>query len=180
MKKDYDLKEIFYGFLVYVIFTVLIFLFIPVKSSDNISIDLKDYSNESTGFSGPEQVSSEFGVLLPMADSGRLILCFFAPGCDHCRATIRSIDSLSQITADFPKVEIIFMEEEVEKIPEFFEYAGNDYSHVVLDISTFYDVLTWERDTPGIFYMWNGNILKEFNGIGEMSFNAKELVNILK
>ena len=180
MKKDYDVKEIFYGFLVYVIFTVLIFLFIPVKSSDNISIDLKDYSNESTGFSGPEQVSSEFGVLLPMADSGRLILCFFAPGCDHCRATIRSIDSLSQITADFPKVEIIFMEEEVEKIPEFFEYAGNDYSHVVLDISTFYDVLTWERDTPGIFYMWNGNILKEFNGIGEMSFNAKELVNILK
>ena len=180
MKKDYDVKEIFYGFLVYVIFTVLIFLFIPVKSSDNISIDLKDYFNESTGFSGPEQVSSEFGVLLPMADSGRLILCFFAPGCDHCRATIRSIDSLSQITADFPKVEIIFMEEEVEKIPEFFEYAGNDYSHVVLDISTFYDVLTWERDTPGIFYMWNGNILKEFNGIGEMSFNAKELVNILK
>ena len=44
---------------------------------------------------------------------------FFAPGCEHCRATIKSIDSLSRINPDFPKVEIVFMEEEVEKIPDF-------------------------------------------------------------
>ena len=114
-----------------------------------------------------------------MADEGRLILCFFAPGCDHCKATIRSLDSLSKITENFPKVEIVFMEEEVEKIPEFFEYAGNKYNHLVLDIATFYDVLTWERDTPGVFYMWNGNIIKEFNGINEKSFNPSELVDVL-
>jgi thiol-disulfide isomerase/thioredoxin len=115
-----------------------------------------------------------------MADNGRLLLCFFAPGCDHCRATIRSIDSLSKIISEFPKVEIVFMEEEVEKIPEFFDYAGSDYNYIVLDISTFYDVLTWERDTPGVFYMWNGNILKEFNGINEKAFDVVELVNVLK
>ena len=71
------------------------------------------------------------------------------------------IDSLSKKVKNFPKVEIVFMDEEVDKIPEFFDYAGSKYNYIVLDISTFYDVLTWERDTPGIFYMWNGNILKE-------------------
>ena len=149
---------------------------IPIKSSDNVSIefnqtqDLQDSINE-----GPLQMKSEFSQTLPFADDGRVILCFFAPGCDHCRAAVRSIDSLSKLVEKFPKVEIIFMDEEVEKIPEFFEYAGSEYHYIVLDISTFYDVLTWERDNPGIFYMWNGNILKEFNGTNEKSYNSEEL-----
>ena len=168
--------EIFYGFLVYLFFVVGIMVLIPIKSSDNVSIefnqtqDLQDSINE-----GPLQMKSEFSQTLPFADNGRVILCFFAPGCDHCRAAVRSIDSLSKLVENFPKVEIIFMEEEVEKIPEFFEYAGSEYHYIVLDISTFYDVLTWERDTPGIFYMWNGNILKEFNGTNEKSYNSEEL-----
>ena len=111
-----------------------------------------------------------------MADKGSLLLCFFAPGCDHCKATIRSIDSLSKITDNFPNVEIVFMEEEVEKIPDFFNYAGSEYNYIILDIASFYDVLTWERDTPGVFYMWNGNNLKEFNGINEMQFDPSELL----
>ena len=168
--------EIFYGFLVYLLFVIGIMVLIPIKSSDNVSIefnqtqDLQDSINE-----GPLQMKSEFSQTLPFADNGRVILCFFAPGCDHCRAAVRSIDSLSKLVENFPKVEIIFMEEEVEKIPEFFEYAGSEYHYIVLDISTFYDVLTWERDTPGIFYMWNGNILKEFNGTNEKSYNSEEL-----
>ena len=75
----------------------------------------------------------------------------FAPACDHCRATIKSIDFLSNLKDDFPRVEIIFMEEEVEKIPEFFEYAGVTFNYIILDISPFYDVLTWERDTQEYF-----------------------------
>ena len=59
------------------------------------------------------------------------------------------------------------MEEETEKIPEFFEYVGNTYAYQILDIPTFYEVLTWERDTPGVFYMWNGNIITSYNGINE-------------
>ena len=180
-KKNFNNKEITYGFLVYLFSVILIFFYLPIKSSENISVDLKEFNNkESVAISGPDQVRSEFGNLLPMADDGRLLLCFFAPGCDHCRATIKSIDSLSRINSDFPKVEIVFMEEEVEKIPDFFDYAGNEFSYIVLDISTFYDVLTWERDTPGVFYMWNGNIIKEFNGINEKAFDAEELMSFLK
>ena len=171
--------EIFYGFLIYLFFVIGIMALVPIKSSDNVTIDSNYQIQEDLVLEGPKQMKSEFGQTLPFADKGRLILCFFAPGCDHCRAAVRSIDSLSKIVEDFPKVEIVFMDEEVDKIPEFFEYAGGEYNYIVLDISTFYDVLTWERDTPGIFYMWNGNILKEFNGTNESAYDPESLLKSL-
>ena len=171
--------EIFYGFLIYLFFVVGIMALVPIKNSGNVTIDSNYQIQEDSVLEGPEQMKSEFGQTLPFADKGRLILCFFAPGCDHCRAAVRSIDSLSKIVENFPKVEIVFMDEEVDKIPEFFEYAGSEYHYIVLDISTFYDVLTWERDTPGIFYMWNGNILKEFNGNNDNAFDPELLLKSL-
>jgi hypothetical protein len=57
---------------------------------------------------------------------------------------------------------------------------GSEYNYIILDISKFYDILTWERDTPGIFYMWNGNIIKEFNGTNENAFNSQELLEAFK
>jgi len=171
--------EIFYGFLIYLFFVIGIMALVPIKNSSNVTIDSNYQIQEDLVLEGPKQMKSEFGQTLPFADKGRLILCFFAPGCDHCRAAVRSIDSLSKIVEDFPKVEIVFMDEEVDKIPEFFEYAGGEYNYIVLDISTFYDVLTWERDTPGIFYMWNGNILKEFNGTNESAYDPESLLKSL-
>ena len=171
--------EIFYGFLIYLLFVIGIMALVPIKNSSNVTIDSNYQVQEDLVLEGPKQMKSEFGQTLPFADKGRLILCFFAPGCDHCRAAVRSIDSLSKIVEDFPKVEIVFMDEEVDKIPEFFEYAGSEYHYIVLDISTFYDVLTWERDTPGIFYMWNGNILKEFNGTNESAYDPESLLKSL-
>jgi len=171
--------EIFYGFLIYLFFVIGIMALVPIKNSSNVTIDSNYQIQEDLVLEGPKQMKSEFGQTLPFADKGRLILCFFAPGCDHCRAAVRSIDSLSKIVEDFPKVEIVFMDEEVDKIPEFFEYAGGEYHYIILDISTFYDVLTWERDTPGIFYMWNGNILKEFNGTNESAYDPESLLKSL-
>ena len=176
-KNKFSRLEVVYGFSIYIFFVLLIFLYIPIKVTKGLTYELNQNNNQSSVISsGPIQKQSEFGKLLPMADKGRLLLCFFAPGCDHCKATIRSIDSLSKITDDFPNVEIVFMEEEVEKIPDFFNYAGSEYNYIILDIASFYDVLTWERDTPGVFYMWNGNIIKEFNGINEMEFDPSELL----
>ena len=89
--------EIFYGFLIYLFFVVVIMVLVPVKSSDNITIDSNNYEIQEDSFlEGPKQMKSEFSQTLPFADNGRLILCFFAPGCDHCRAAVRSIDSLSK------------------------------------------------------------------------------------
>ena len=146
---------------VFYLFLALLFIYIPIKES-------------------PEKKISEFSDVVPSADDGKVLLCFFAAGCDHCRSTMRSLDSLNSIYVnDFPRIEIVFMEEETEKIPEFFEYAGNNYAYQILDIPTFYEVLTWERDTPGVFYMWNGNIITSYNGINEYAFKVDSLVKAL-
>ena len=146
---------------VFYLFLALLFIYIPIKKS-------------------PEKKISEFSDVVPSVDDGKVLLCFFAAGCDHCRSTMRSLDSLNSIYVnDFPRIEIVFMEEETEKIPEFFEYAGNTYAYQILDIPTFYEVLTWERDTPGVFYMWNGNIITSYNGINEYAFKVDSLVKAL-
>ena len=146
---------------VFYLFLALLFIYIPIKKS-------------------PEKKISEFSDVVPLVDDGKVLLCFFAAGCDHCRSTMRSLDSLNSIYInDFPRIEIVFMEEETEKIPEFFEYAGNTYAYQILDIPTFYEVLTWERDTPGVFYMWNGNIITSYNGINEYAFKVDSLVKAL-
>ena len=146
---------------VFYLFLALLFIYIPIKES-------------------PEKKISEFSDVVPSVDDGKVLLCFFAAGCDHCRSTMRSLDSLNSIYVnDFPRIEIVFMEEETEKIPEFFEYAGNTYAYQILDIPTFYEVLTWERDTPGVFYMWNGNIITSYNGINEYAFKVDSLVKAL-
>jgi thiol-disulfide isomerase/thioredoxin len=177
--KSNNQKSIYFLIVTYVVFTIFMFLYIPIKNSDVIETSIQIDNPVELTSKGPQKVVSEFGDALPFADQGEVLLCFFAAGCDHCRSTIRAIDSLSQINVDFPKVEIIFMDEEVEKIPEFFEFAGNQYNYRVLDIASFYNVLTWERDTPGVFYMWNGNVLKEFNGTAEKSFDATVLMKII-
>ena len=56
---------------------------------------------------------------------------------------------------------------------------GSEYHYQILDIPTFYDVLTWERDTPGVFYIWNGNIQASYNGINDNAFNVTELLEAL-
>lgn len=163
----------------YFLFVISMFLYLPIKKSQDVIPSIEIDLNPENEANAPLKVKSEFGDALPFADNGKVLLCFFAAGCDHCRSTIKSIDSLANIISDFPKVEIVFMDEEVEKIPEFFEFTATEYRYRILDIASFYNVLTWERDTPGVFYIWNGNIKKEFNGINEKSFNAKELVDVL-
>jgi len=160
-KEKFQLGDLLYYFPVFFFFIAVLFVFIPIKKA-------------------PKQSMSEFSETLPFADDGKVLLCFFAPGCDHCRSAIRSLDSLNNIMQDnFPSIEIVFMEEETEKIPDFFEYAGNEYNYRVLDIPSFYNVLTWERNTPAIFYMWNGNVITEFNGIETEAFEPSKLVDAI-
>jgi len=74
------------------------------------------------------------------------------------------------------------MDEETFKIPEFFQYAGAQLPYRVLDIPTFWTVLQQgnpDGSTPGVFYMWNGNIVKSWVGIDEKAFKEKELTQVL-
>lgn len=124
---------------------------------------------------GPKKVTSAFSQLVPGIDEGKKILCFFAPGCEHCQAAAKSLAQLSKTIPDFPKIHIIFMDEETEKIPEFFKIAGKSFNHQILGIAKFYNTLGSSKDTPGVALMWNGNIIKFYDGTNSNQYEAAKI-----
>ncbi len=128
----------------------------------------------------PTAKKSGYEMYFKGIDKGKKILCFFAPGCDHCQETAKELTQLKNADPNFPKIKIIFMDEEAEKIPDFFKIAGASYPYQILDIGSFWKVLGSTKDTPGVYYLWNGNIMKEYDGINEKKFvksEFKKLVN---
>jgi thiol-disulfide isomerase/thioredoxin len=120
--------------------------------------------------------ASQFGDI----DKGRKIICFFAPGCDHCKETAKALTDLASKDADFPELKIVFMDEETELIPDFFAFAGRKYQFKILDVGSFWTVLGGTKDTPGVFYLWNGNSVKEYDGINERAFKKEEFKKIVQ
>jgi hypothetical protein len=86
---------------------------------------------------------------------------------------------MSKKVKDFPKMFIIFMDEEPEKIPAFFEKAGRKISHTILDVGAFWGVIGTTRDTPGVLYLWNGNEVVFMDGINENAFEESKLKKAL-
>ena len=167
-------------FITYILITASIFIFIPIKSAE---INIGNYTinaAEQTQQNGPDQSTSEFGVKFPYVDKGKVLLCFFAAGCDHCKSTIKSLDSLRTIyNDDFQKLKFYLWKKKSKKYLNSLSLLGMNTHYQILDIPTFYDVLTWERDTPGVFYIWNGNIQASYNGINDAAFNVENLVEAL-
>lgn len=127
----------------------------------------------------PKKKKSGFKNYFPDIDKGRKILCFFAPGCDHCKETAKELTQLKKQIPDFPEVRIVFMDEEPELIPAFFEFAGAKYPYQIADVAAFWTSLGGTKDTPGVFYLWNGNIIKEYDGINEKKFKMSEFKTIV-
>ena len=127
----------------------------------------------------PKAKKSGFGNLFPDIDKGKKILCFFAPGCDHCKETARELTKMKKQIAGFPDIRIVFMDEEAELIPDFFAFAGSDYTYLVLEVLTFWKTLGSSKDTPGVMYYWNGNLIKEYNGIAEKKFKEGEFRKVV-
>jgi thiol-disulfide isomerase/thioredoxin len=122
----------------------------------------------------PKAKKSGFSNLFPDIDKGKKILCFFAPGCDHCKETAKQLTKMRKSIPGFPEVRIVFMDEEAELIPDFFAFAGSDYTYLVLDVVSFWKTLGNSKDTPGVMYYWNGNLIKEYNGIADKKFKEGE------
>lgn len=112
-------------------------------------------------------------------DEGRKLLCFFAAGCEHCQATVKKLTEMRAQIPDFPPMHIVFMDEETELIPEFFKNAGREYSHSIAPVGEFWKMIDASRDTPGVCYLWNGNILYFADGIAEKEFKAADLKKAL-
>jgi len=127
----------------------------------------------------PKAVLSGFETLFPNINKGKQILCFFAPGCDHCRATAKAITALKKSNKQFPPVSIIFMDEEPELIPDFFKFAGSEYTYSVMDIIKFWKTLGSGKEVPGVMYLWNGNLQKFYQGIDKEQFNSSDFKKVL-
>ncbi len=126
---------------------------------------------------GPKKVTSQFSAFtsyIPPAikiDEGKKILCLFAPGCGHCQETAKELTQMRAKDPNFPPVHIVFMDEGPELIPEFFEKAGRSYSYSVASVADFWKIIDFSRDTPGVVYLWNGNVRYFSDGINEKAFD---------
>ncbi len=134
---------------------------------------------------GPTKTVSKFAIYNNFSgksvnlDEGKKIVCLFVPGCDHCRDAAKELAILKK-KYNLPPIYILFMDEETFKIPEFFTETKSNFPYFVMsDIPAFFKLLGNKATTPGINYLWNGNILKAYQGIEEQKFNGSELVRII-
>ncbi len=160
---------------------------IKIKNSSKVDNAIKDIKNttpeknvEPEKPAGPNKVVSKFSPYtnyIPAEvklDEGKKILCLFAPGCEHCRETAKILTEMRSQIKDFPPIHIVFMDEEPEVIPDFFKFAGRTYSYRVASVVDFWKILDYSRDTPGVAYLWNGNIRYFSDGINEKAFDKKK------
>lgn len=155
--------------------------------------DTKDPNESNAGNETPKEETkpkgptptrskfSDFPAYIPPAikvDEGKKIICMFAAGCEHCQATIKALTEMRN-EVKMPPIHIVFMDEETEKIPEFFKIAGREYSYSVATVTDFWKILDFSRDTPGVCYLWNGNIMYFADGINENEFKKADLKKAL-
>ena len=150
-----------------------------IKVKDSSKVKVEKVVEEVKKEVGPKPVFSGYSEFYADIDKGQKILCFFVPGCEHCRDAARDLNALQKKHKDFPQVQIVFMDEEAEKIPDFFKYAGKQFPYKVIDVIPFWTKLGSGKDTPGVVYLHNGNVIKFFDGIAEKAFNSKALEKVI-
>jgi len=145
---------------------LLMFALLPVQTAVQ--------NKRVSGFS--EYVVSDLDM-----NEGKKILCFFDAGCEHCMEAAKSLNELSKEIEYFPEMHIIFSDSEADRIPDFFEHAGTEYSHQVLpfyneddEINSYLEILGYEYENPAVIYLDNGNQIRFYDGTGVNAFNTEE------
>ena len=127
-----------------------------------------------------QKSKSGYAKYFSTIDSGKKILCFFVPGCDHCRATAKELTDLKKSDPNFPELSILFMDEEASLIPEFFDVAGAKYPYKIIDIIGFWKILGTNKDVPGVKFIKEGKEIKYYFGTANDKFNKDEFTNLIK
>ena len=154
----------------YLIISVLMFSLLPIATNSS--------NKQVSTFS--EYVDSEFNI-----NDGKKILCFFDAGCDHCMDAAKSLTKIGKELPSFADIHIIFSDTEEEKIPNFLEYSGSQFSYQVMpfyndddEINSYLEVLGFEYENPVIIYYNNGNQMRFYDGTGPNEYNADELKSL--
>ena len=152
---------------------------IKEKEVVNIKIDsAKSAKTEVIPFVA--KAKSGYAKYFTNIDSGKKVLCFFVPGCDHCRATAKELTEMKKANANFPKMSILFMDEEANLIPEFFDFAGAKYPYKIIDVIGFWKVLGTNKDVPGVKLLQDGKEIKYYWGTTDNKFNKDEFQSLIK
>ena len=149
---------------------------LPVSSQPTTTGAVQDTASKTPEKPiGPKQKKSGYAKYYTGIDQGKKILCFFAPSCEHCQATAKELTEMRKANPNMPDMQIIFMDEAAEEIPNFFKIAGASYPYKVVDVIEFWNAIGNEKDVPGVCYLWNGNIMKFYNGTeGPNKFNKAD------
>ncbi len=145
-----------------------------IKKTDTVKKIVEEIKDE------PVQHQSGYSSYFASIDKGRKTLCFFVPGCDHCREVAKELTEMKAKVKNFPDIRIIFMNEEADLIPDFFKFAGAKYPYKIIEVIPFWNVLGTGKDTPGVKYLWNGNEFKYYFGITDNKFNASEFSTMIQ
>lgn len=154
----------------YLIISVLMFSLLPIATNSS--------NKQVSSFSS--YVDSDFDI-----NNGKKILCFFDAGCDHCMDAAKSLTELSTNNNSFPDVHIVFSDTEEDKIPEFLNYAGSEFSYQVMEfynpddeINSYLEVLGFEYENPVVIYYNNGNQMRFFDGTGSNEYNSDDFKSL--
>ncbi|MES2411012.1 MAG: MauE/DoxX family redox-associated membrane protein [Bacteroidota bacterium] len=145
----------------------------PVKQVTDVKETAKAEPTE------PEKHKSGYAQYFAKIDTGKKTLCFFVPGCDHCRVAAKELTELKKTNKSFPEIHIIFMNEEADLIPDFFKFAGAEYPYKIIEVIPFWKVLGSGKDTPGVKYLWNGNEYKYYWGITDNKFDPVDYQKLI-
>ena len=182
----------------YIVPVLIMFLFFPISLGDSSpceksSIEEVIVINYDIGPTGKNSIFSTYidGFYLHRGsktrfsiDEGRKILCFYNPECDHCLDAAKAIHKMEKSIKNFPEVFIVFQEEGADKIPDFFSSVGKSYKYKIMNAFAqpfdFYKVFPAQYSTPGVLFLWNGNVIRLMEGINENKFTPEELKKALK
>ena len=135
---------------------------------------------------------------------GDKILCFFDANCEHCQKAARSLDSLSNLSEEFPKLHVIFpdisndsiiSEDLQNQIDYFFEYAGSEFPYQVMpndnykteEIDSYLEITYPMYDNP-VVILYDGKLdydivrnlqIRMYEGSNKNKFDPKDLKRIL-
>jgi hypothetical protein len=153
----------------------------PAISNDTATVKKTDGKKEEVKAEINEPLKHKSGYTQYFAniDKGRKTLCFFVPGCDHCRQAAKELTELRKTNKNFPEISIIFMNEEADLIPDFFKEAGAEYPYKIIEVIPFWKVLGSGKDTPGVKYLWNGNEYKYYWGIADQKFDPVDYQKLI-
>ena len=183
--------------LFYIVPVLIMFLLFPFSLGDSSPCEKSSIKEvKVTDFvKGPPQKSSKFSEYIGKVDfetggktfnidEGRKILCFYNPECDHCMDAAKAINKMEKSIKNFPEVFIIFQEEGADKIPDFFSSVGKSYRYKIMNAFAqpfdFYKVFPAQYSTPGVLFLWNGNVIRLMEGINENKFTPEKLEKALK